>query len=95
MNLNELENILFKKFQEFLTDRAIEMPDDLSIQKRILDVEDLDSLDVTELFINFEEELGIEFPDKFQDFEAMKSISSIAKYIEANYQIGGNRVETL
>ncbi|OXS56444.1 acyl carrier protein [Bacillus sp. V-88] len=93
MKLPEIEKQLFIALLDFLEERGMDKPNNFTIEDNLFDIDDLDSLDITELFVTFEDVLDIEFPDKFQDFETIKSIKKIAEYIKDYNLLGGGVVE--
>lgn len=79
---------LLVSLNQFLEARDIIPKKDFNYKSEILQNYFLDSLDFVELFVKlfvkFEDDLNITFPENIQDIDTINSISSISDYILNN-----------
>ena len=59
-------------------------PDEMTMETKIVEELDADSLDVVELLMSIEDEFDVEIPD--EEIENLKTIGDVVEYIQNNMQ---------
>ena len=59
-------------------------PDEMTMETKIAEELDADSLDVVELLMSIEDEFDVEIPD--EEIENLKTIGDVVEYIQNNMQ---------
>ena len=72
----------FEKVVEIVVDQLSVDPDDVAIESTFIDDLGADSLDIVELIMAFEEEFGIEIPDRAA--EKIKTVQDVVTFIDQN-----------
>jgi len=72
--------MVFEKVKEILAEQLDADPDEMTMETKIAEELDADSLDVVELLMSIEDE----FPD--EEIENLKTIGDVVEYIQNNMQ---------
>lgn len=72
----------FEKVRDIVVDQLGVEPDEVAIESTFIDDLGADSLDIVELIMAFEEEVGIEIPDEAA--EKIKTVQDVVSYIDQN-----------
>ncbi len=73
---------MFEKVKEIIVDTLSCEMDDVTMEARLAEDLDADSLDAVELNMALEDELGVSVPD--EELAQMKTVGDIVNYLEQN-----------
>lgn len=73
---------MFEKVKEIVVDTLSCEMDDVTMEARLTEDLDADSLDAVELNMALEDELGVSVPD--EELAQMKTVGDIVNYLEQN-----------
>lgn len=73
---------MFEKVKEIVVDTLSCEMDDVTMEARLAEDLDADSLDAVELNMALEDELGVSVPD--EELAQMKTVGDIVNYLEQN-----------
>ena len=73
-----------EKIKEILAEQLDANADDMTMDTKIADDLNADSLDVVELLMSIEDEFEVEIPD--EEIENLKTIGDVVEYIQNNMQ---------
>ena len=73
---------MFEKVREIVVDTLSCEMDDVTMEARLAEDLDADSLDAVELNMALEDELGVSVPD--EELAQMKTVGDIVNYLEQN-----------
>ena len=74
---------IFERIRDFLAEQlSIDDVDSISMDSDIIKDFDADSLDIVDMVMTLEDELGIEIPD--EAIIEMHTIGDVVRYVEAN-----------
>ena len=76
--------MVFEKIKEILAEQLDANADDMTMDTKIADALNADSLDVVELLMSIEDEFEVEIPD--EEIENLKTIGDVVEYIQNNMQ---------
>lgn len=74
--------MVFDKIKEMLAEQLDADPDEMSMDTKIAEDLEADSLDVVELLMSIEDEFEVEIPD--EEIENLKTIGDVVEYIQNN-----------
>ena len=72
----------FDKVRDIVVEQLGVKADEITLESTFIDDLGADSLDIVELIMAFEEEFGIEIPDKAA--EKIKTVQDVVNYIDQN-----------
>lgn len=75
-----LEEHMEKKIIGIIADKLGKKQDAITLDSRLVEDLDADSLDIVELIMSFEDEFGVSLPD--EDVAKLKTVSDIVNYIK-------------
>ena len=75
---------MLEKIKEILAEQLDANADDMTMDTKIADDLNADSLDVVELLMSIEDEFEVEIPD--EEIENLKTIGDVVEYIQNNMQ---------
>lgn len=73
---------MFEKVKDIIVDTLSCEMDDVTMEARLAEDLDADSLDAVELNMALEDELGVSIPD--EELAQMKTVGDIVNYLEQN-----------
>ena len=76
--------MVFEKVKEILAEQLDADTDEMTMETKIAEELDADSLDVVELLMSIEDEFDVEIPD--EEIENLKTIGDVVEYIQNNMQ---------
>lgn len=74
--------MVFDKIKEMLAEQLDADPDEMSMDTKIAEDLEADSLDVVELLMSIEDEFEVEIPD--EEIENLKTVGDVVEYIQNN-----------
>ena len=74
--------MVFEKIKEILAEQLDADPEEMTMDTKIAEDLEADSLDVVELIMSIEEEFEVEIPD--EEIENLKTIGDVVEYIQNN-----------
>ena len=74
--------MVFEKVKEILAEQLDADPDEMTMDTKIAEELEADSLDVVELLMSIEDEFDVEIPD--EEIENLKTIGDVVEYIQNN-----------
>ena len=77
-----LKNIIIEKIKEILAEQLDADPEEMTMDTKIAEDLEADSLDVVELLMSIEDEFEVEIPD--EEIENLKTIGDVVEYIQNN-----------
>ena len=73
--------MVFEKIKEILAEQLDADPEEMTMDTKIAEDLEADSLDVVELLMSIEDEFEVEIPD--EEIEYMKTIGDVVEYIQS------------
>lgn len=74
--------MVFEKIKEILAEQLDADPEEMTMDTKIAEDLEADSLDVVELLMSIEDEFEVEIPD--EEIENLKTIGDVVEYIQNN-----------
>ena len=74
--------MVFEKIKEIMAEQLDADPEEMTMDTKIAEDLEADSLDVVELLMSIEDEFEVEIPD--EEIENIKTVGSLVSYIEAH-----------
>ena len=74
--------MIFEKVCEILVEALNCDPDAVTMDSRVMQDLQADSLDVVDIAMSLEDEFGVEIPD--EDLEKVQTVGDIVRYLEEN-----------
>ncbi len=74
--------MLFEKIKEILAEQLDADPEMITMETRIAEDLNADSLDVVELLMSIEDEFEVSIPD--EEIEKLKTVGDVVEYIQNN-----------
>ena len=74
--------MIFEKVKEILAEQLDIDPEDISLESRIQEDLEADSLDVVDMVMSIEDEFSVEIPDEL--VETIKTVGDLVDFIENN-----------
>lgn len=72
--------MVFEKIKELLATQLDANADNITMDTRIADDLNADSLDVVEMLMSVEDEFSVQIPD--EDIESLKTVGDVVEYIQ-------------
>ena len=73
--------MVFEKIKEILAEQLDADPEEMTMDTKIAEDLEADSLDVVQLLMSIEDEFEVEIPD--EEIENMKTIGDVVEYIQS------------
>ena len=74
--------MVFEKIKELLATQLDANADNITMDTRIADDLNADSLDVVEMLMSVEDEFSVQIPD--EDIESLKTVGDVVEYIQTH-----------
>ena len=73
---------VFERIREMLAEQLEIEPEKITMESDILEDFEADSLDVVDMVMSLEDEVGIEIPD--EQVENLRTVGDVVRYVEEN-----------
>ncbi|MEW6724633.1 MAG: acyl carrier protein [Bacillota bacterium] len=70
-----------ERVRKLIADQLGMEVEEVTLEKRLIDDLEADSLDIVELMMTFEEEFNVEIPD--EEVERLRTVGQVIEYIQA------------